>query len=343
MRRFWIFDLGFLIWESKSKRLLCLFLGASLSAFSFSAEAQQAKKIPRIGALMTGPPVTASPYVEAFRQGLQELGYIEGRNIVIEYHWAEGRAERFAELAADLVRGKVDLILAWGGTAHTVTKRATSTIPIVIVGAADPVGSGFVASLARPGGNITGLSNLARELNQKLLELLKEIVPGLSRVAVLRNSDNPVSLLQLRDAEDAGQLLSVKLQVLEVSDPAKLEGAFSAMKRERAEAFIVLADPLFLSERTRLADLAVKGRLPGAFNVRQYAEAGGLISYGASLADMFRRAAVFVDKILKGTKPADLPVEQPTKFELVINLKTAQQIGVTIPPSVLARADRVIR
>jgi putative ABC transport system substrate-binding protein len=325
----------------KSLRLLPII--AMLVGCGAMAEAQQAAKVPRIGALLTGPSQTATPYVEAFREGLRELGYNEGRNIAIEYRWAEGGAERFAELAADLVRARVDLLFVWGSTATAAAKRATSTIPIVFVGVGDPVGPGFVASLARPGGNVTGLSNLSHELSQKHLELLKEIVPGFGRVAVLRNPDNPVSALQLRDTEDAARSFRVQLQVLEVSDPGKFEGAFSAMTRERAEALIVLADPVFLSHRGRIAELAVRSRLPASFNVRQYAEAGGLIAYGPSLADMFRRGAIYVDKILKGTKPADLPVEQPTKFELIINLKAAKQIGLTVPQSVLYRADKVIK
>jgi putative ABC transport system substrate-binding protein len=307
------------------------------------AEAQQPKRMPRIGALFTGPTATATPYVEAFREGLRELRYIEGRNIAIEYRWAKLRADHFAELAADLVRGRVDILFTWGSTATAAAKQATSTIPIVFVGVGDPIGPGFVGSLSRPGGNITGQSNLSRELSQKHLELLKEIAPRLARVAALRNPDNPVSALLLRDTEDAAPSFSVQLQVVEVSEPAKFDGAFLAMKRERAEALIVLADPVFLSHRARIAELAAKSRLPAVFNVEQYTEAGGLIAYGPSLTDMFRRAAIYIDKILKGAKPADLPVEQPKKFELVINLKTAKQIGLTVPPNVLARADKVIR
>ena len=315
-----------------------------LLALCLPAEAQQSGKIPRIGALFTGPAATtATPYVEAFRRGLKDLGYTEGRNIAIEHSWADLRSDHFADLAADLVRAKVDIIFTWGSTATAAAKQATSTVPIVFVGVGDPVGPKFVASLSRPGGNSTGQSNLSRELSQKHLELLKEIVPRVERVAALRNPDNPVSALQLREIEDAARSFSVQLQVVELSDPAKLEGAFLAMKRERATAVIVLADPVFLSHRKRIADLAVNSRLPTVFNVGQYTESGGLIVYGPSLTDMFRRAAIYIDKILKGAKPGDLPIEQPSKFELVINLKTAKQIALTIPPNVLARAETVIR
>ena len=328
---------------SKTFSVFGFALCAVLFALCYPAAAQQSGKIPRIGALFTGPSATATPYVEAFRTGLRDLGYIEGRNIAIEYRWAELRANHFADLAADLVRAKVDILFTWGSTATAAAKQATSTVPIVFVGVGDPVGPKFVANLSRPGGNITGQSNLSRELSQKHLELLKEVVPRLDRVTVLRNPDNPVSALQLRETEDAARSFSVQLQVVELSDPAKLDGAFLAMKRERAAAVIVLADPVFLSHRKRIADLAVNSRLPTVFNVGQYSESGGLIAYGPSLTAMFRRAAIYIDKILKGAKPGDLPVEQPTKFELVINLKTAKQIGLTIPPNVLARADKVIR
>jgi putative ABC transport system substrate-binding protein len=320
-----------------------IFIVVVLLAAGLRVEAQQPGKTPRIGALFTGPSATATPYVEAFRQGLRELHYTEGRNIAIEYRWADLRADHFVELAADLVRARVDILFTWGSTATAAAKQATSTIPIVFVGVGDPIGPRFVGSLSRPGGNITGQSNLSRELSQKHLELLKEIVPGLDRVAAFRNPDNPVSALQLRDTEDAARSFSIQLQVVKVGDPAKFDGAFLAMKRERAQALIVLADPVFLSHRGRIVDLAVKSRLPTVFNVGQYTEAGGLIAYGPSLTDMFRRSAIYIDKILKGTKPADLPVEQPTKFELVINLKAAKQIGLTIPPNVLARATKVIK
>jgi putative tryptophan/tyrosine transport system substrate-binding protein len=326
-----------------TRRIIWVALCAMLFGLCSVVQAQQSGTIPRIGALFTGPSATATPYVEAFRRGLRDLGYIEGRNIAMEHRWADLRTDHFGDLAAGLVRAKVDILFTWGSTATAAAKQATSTIPIVFVGVGDPIGQKFVVSLSRPGGNVTGQSNLSRELSQKHLELLKEIVPRLDRLAALRNSDNPVSALQLRETEDAARTFGVQLQVVELSDPAKFDGAFLTMKRQRAEAVIVLADPVFLSHRKRIADLAVNSRLPTIFNVGQYIESGGLIAYGPSLTDMFRRAAIYVDRILKGAKPADLPVEQPTKFELVINLKTAKQIGLTIPPNVLARADKVIR
>ena len=279
-------------------------------------------------------------YVDAFRQGLRELGYIEEQNIRLEYRWAEGG---FPDLAANLVRGRVDLIFAWGTTAATAAKRATGTIPIVFVAAADPVGSGLVASLARPGGNVTGLTNISAELSVKMLELLKQVAPGVARVGVLRNPGNPVSALQLKQTEIAARSLGVQLQVVDAREPSELEGAISTLTRERADALTVLADPMLLSQRARIADLAARSRLPAVFNVRQYAEAGGLLAYGPSLADLFHLAATYVDKILKGARPADLPVEQPTKFELVLNLRTARALGLTIPPPVLARADEIIQ
>jgi putative ABC transport system substrate-binding protein len=303
------------------KRFVLITFTAVMLFAALPAEAQQ-PKVPRIGALLSGSSSTTTHYIEAFRQGLRELGYVEGQNIAVEYRWAEGRSDRFPDLAADLVRAKVSLIFAWGTTAVTAAKRATGTIPIVFVGVGDPVGTGVVASLARPGGNITGLTNISAELSSKHLELLKEIVPGLTRAAVLRNPINPASTSQLRETQSAAQALGVQLQVVEVRDPKEFESAFSAMTRERARALIVLADPVFLSHRTQISDLAAKSRLPAVFNVGQYVEVGGLMAYGPSLVDSFRRATIYVDKILKGTKPADLPVEQPTKFELVINLKT---------------------
>jgi putative ABC transport system substrate-binding protein len=254
-----------------------------------------------------------------------------------------GGGESVPRFAADLVRAKVDLIVAWGTTAVTAAKQATRTVPIIFVAVGDPVGTGVVASLARPGGNITGLTNISTELSAKMLELLKEVVPGLTRVAVLRNPTNPVSAPQLRWTEVAAGSLGMQLQVVDVRDPKELEGAFSTMSRERAGGLTVLADPMFLSQRTRIADLAARTRLPAMFNVRQYVEAGGLMSYGPSLADLWRRAATFVDKILKGARPADLPVEQPTRFELVINLRTTKALGLTIPQSILIRADHVIQ
>ena len=304
-----------------------------------AAEAQQPSKVFRIGVLATA----RAPLSEAFLQGLRELGYVEGQNIIIEWRFSEGRAEQLPVLAAELVRLKVDLIVASGTPAALPAKNATRTIPIVMLAVGDPVGSGLIASLARPGGNITGLTLLAgMEIVGKHLELLKEAVPKISRVAVLLNPANQSHVLRLREVEVAGRSLGVQLQVLEARGPEEFDGAFAAMTRERAGALFVFADPVFLRDRTRLADLAAKRRLPAVYELKEHAEAGGLMAYGASLPHMWRRAATYVDKILKGAKPADLPVEQPTKLELVINLKTAKALGLTIPPSILVRADQLI-
>jgi putative ABC transport system substrate-binding protein len=306
------------------------------------AEAQQPGTVPRIGVLLTGSPSAGAPYVDAFTRGLRELGHVEGQSVAIESRWVEERSDRFIDVAADLVRTKVDLIVVWGTTAATAAKRATSTVPIVFVAAGDPVGTGLLASLARPGGNITGITNISADMIGKLLELLKEVVPGVTRVAALRNPSNPVSAPQLAWTQSAARALGVQLQVIEVQDPKEFESGFAAMTRERADALIVLADPMFLSERNRIAYLAEKNRMPAVFNVRQYVEAGGLMAYGPSLVELFHRAATYVDKILKGAKPADLPVELPTKFELVVNLKTAKTLGLTIPQSILLQAVEVM-
>jgi putative tryptophan/tyrosine transport system substrate-binding protein len=307
------------------------------------AEAQQTKKIPRIGFLAPVFPSTISDRVEAFRQGLRELGYVEGKNIVIEWRYAEGKADRLPGLAAELVRLKVDVIVTSGPAATRAAKEATSTIPIVMAQDPDPIGNGFVASLARPGGNITGLATLAPEISGKQLELLKETVPKLSSVAVLGTSTRPGNTQALKETELAAGALKVKLQYLDVLDPKDIETAFRAASKGRAEAVLVFGGPVLNSHRKQIADLAVKNRLPAIYSGREFVDAGGLMYYGASVTDMYRRAATYADKILKGAKPADLPVEQPTKFELVINLKAAQQIGVTIPSNVLARADKVIK
>jgi putative ABC transport system substrate-binding protein len=281
-------------------------------------------------------------WLEAFRQGLRELGYVEGQNIAIESRWTEGKDDRLPALAADLVRSKVDVIVAETGAATRAAQQATRTIPIVMSLVNDPVGSGLVASLARPGGNVTGLTIMSPDLVGKQLELLKEVVPKVSRVALLRHPDNPASAAQLREAEAAAQALGVRLQTLEARSPQEIDGAFAAMTRERAGALLVIPDTLFWSQRRQIVDLAVKRRLPSIRIGEAYAEAGGLMSYGPSYRDLERRAATFVDKILKGANPADLPVAQPTKFELVINLKTAKAIGLTIPQPLLQRADQII-
>jgi putative ABC transport system substrate-binding protein len=280
---------------------------------------------------------------EAFRQGLRELGYVEGKNIVIEYRFAEGKPDRLPALAAELVRLKVDVIITGGPTVTRAAKEATSTIPIVMAQDPDPVGNGFVTSLARPGGNITGLATFRPEISGKRLELLREIVPKLSRVAVLGTSTMPGNTQALKETELAAGAFGVKLQYLDVLSPKDIENAFREAIKGRADAVLMVAGSVLLSQRTQIADLAVKSRLPAIYYDPQFVEAGGLMTYGVSFTDLDRRAATYVDKILKGAKPADLPVEQPKKFEFIVNLKTAKQIGVTIPPKVLARADKIIR
>jgi putative ABC transport system substrate-binding protein len=320
------------------------FSGATLFALCLSAEAQQPKKVPRIGYLIATFPSPYAARTEAFRQGLRELGYVEGKNIVIEYRYAEGKQDRVPSLVAELVRLKVDVIVTGGaGGATRSAKDATVTIPIVMAMDADPVGQGFVANLGRPGGNITGLSTLAPELSGKRLELLKETVPQLSRVAVLGTSTSSGTAPSLKEVELAAGAFGVKHQFLDVLDPKDIEIAFRAASKGRAGAVLVIGGPFFASQRKQIADFATKSRLPTMYPFPEFVEAGGLMSYSTSITDLFRRAATYVDKILKGAKPPDLPVEQPTKFELIINLKAAKQIGLTIPPNLLARADKVIK
>jgi putative ABC transport system substrate-binding protein len=315
-----------------------------LSAFLGTAAGQPPEKVPRVGYLIAG--ARSDPQrqrlLEAFRQGLRELGYVEGQNVDIESRWAEGKDDRLPALAADLVRSKVDVIVTQSGAATKAAQQATRTIPIVMGLANDAVGSGLVASLARPGGNVTGLTVISSDVVGKQFQLLTELVPKLSQVALLTNPANPASAPFVREAEAAARALGVRLQTLEARDPQEIDSAFPAMTRERAGALVILPDVIFLSQRRRIAELATQKRLPAVYGVREYAEAGGLIAYGASHIDLVRRAATFVDKILKGAKPGDLPVEQPTRFELVINLRTAKAIGLTIPPSVLQRADQII-
>jgi putative ABC transport system substrate-binding protein len=306
-------------------------------------KAQAPAKVPRIGFLSVLSP-TDNPYtLEAFRQGLRELGYVEGQTIAIEYRFAEGRPERLPALAAELVRLKVDVIVTAAPAAPEAAKQATSTIPIVFAVVGDPVAVGLVASVARPGGNITGLSSIAPEVVGKQLELLKEVAPKVSRVAVLQNPSNQAHPFVLRQAEGAARALGLQLQILKAGSPAEIDAAFAAMSSQRAGGVLVLRDSLFLAQRTQITALAAKSRLPAVYGLREEAEAGGLMAYGASGPVMYRRAATYVDKILKGAKPADLPVEQPTKFELVVNLKTAKALGLTIPQSILVRADEVFR
>jgi ABC-type uncharacterized transport system substrate-binding protein len=320
-----------------------VFLCALLFALCLPAEAQQPTKVPRIGYLGASSASTLAARVEAFRQGLRDLGYVEGKSIVIEYRWAEGKFDRLPALAAELVRVKLDVIVTGGTTSTRAAKEATVTIPIVMGFDNDPVGNGFVASLAHPGGNITGLSTLRPEISGKQLELLKEIVPRLSRVAVLGSSTTPGSAQARRDIELASGALKVQLQYLEVLSPKDIETVFREASKGRANAVLILTSPILNQHRKALADLAIKNRLPAIYYSAEFVEDGGLMTYSVSVTDSFRRAATYVDKILKGAKPADLPVEQPTKFELAINLTAAKQIGLTIPPNVLARADKVIR
>ena len=307
------------------------------------AEAQQATKIPRIGFLSAASPSANTARYEAFRQGLRELGYIEGKNIIIEWRYAEGEQDRLPSLAAELVRLKAEIIVTGGPTATRPAKEATATVPIVMGFDNDPVGSGFVVSLARPGKNITGLSTLHPEISGKQLELLKEIIPKVSRVGILGSWTQPGNAEALRELNIAAEALRLQLQRLEIQSPNAINSAFREATKGRAEAIVVLVNPVIISQRTQFLDLATKNRLPAVYSQPEFVDAGGLLSYTASFTDLFRRAAVYVDKILKGAKPADLPVEQPKKFEFIINLKTAKQIGLTIPPNVLARADRVIR
>jgi putative ABC transport system substrate-binding protein len=326
-----------------SKKVLSLALSAMLLALSFSAEAQQPARILRIGILLPPSASFFSARVEAFRQRLRELGYVEGKNIFIEYRYAEGRLERLPGLAAELVRLKVDVIVTVGAPAILAAKKASATVPIVFATATDPVGSGLVSSLARPGGNITGLSNMAPDLDGKRLELLKEAFPKVVRVAFLWEPGNTSGNLPLTDMEAAAKALGLKLLSLGVRGVDDFEGAFARAKRDGAQALITTTGALINNQPRQLLDLAVKNRLPAMYPYREFVEAGGLMSYAPNSTDLWRRAADFVDKILKGTKPADIPVEQPMKFEFVINLKAANQIGVTIPSNVLARADRVIK
>jgi putative ABC transport system substrate-binding protein len=325
------------------KIVFCFALCVMLFALYSSAQAQQAKKMPRIGAFLPASAAATAQLVEAFREGLQKHGYVAERNCTLDIRYAEGEVERFADLAAELVRSKVDVIVAGSTPGVIAAKNATNAIPIVMVTTGDPVASGLVASLARPARNVTGLTALGQELAGKRLEVLKEAVPNVTRMAVLSNPTNPDSPLSLKGVDAAARALGVQLRVHEVRDPTEFDKTFEATTRERAGALMVLPDPMFVSQRGRIVALAAKSRLPAMYAHLEYIDAGGLMFYGASLADMWRHAATYVDKILKGAKPADLPVEQPKKFDFIVNLKAAKQIGLTIPPKVLARADRVIR
>jgi putative ABC transport system substrate-binding protein len=324
---------------------LAVVLAVGLAIATLAAEALEAGQVARVGYINPGHP--SDPVrlrrFEAFREGLRELGYVENRNLALEPRWAEGRDDRYHTLAVDLVRLKVDVIVTLGGAATKATQQVTRTVPIVMSLVNDPVGSGLVPSLARPGGNVTGTSLMAPDLVGKQLGVLREVVPNISRVAVLRQPGNPASATQLREAEAAARALGMRLQTFEARTPQEIDGAFAAMTREGAGALVVLTDSIFTNQRGQIAKRAAEKRLPAVFGNSEHVVAGGLIAYSASFFDLERRAATFVDKILKGAKPADLPVEQPTKFELVINLKTAKALGLTIPQSVLARADEIIQ
>jgi ABC-type uncharacterized transport system substrate-binding protein len=324
-------------------RKIRVWLLASILLTTVSAQAQPATKIPRVGYLSYGSVEIDKSLLAALQQGLRELGYLEGKNIVIEQRYAAGQSDKLPELAAEFVRVKADVIVVTGDPAAHAAKKATAAIPIVIVTSPDPVGTGLIASLAHPGGNVTGLSDFHGGVVTKRLELLKDVAPLASRIAVLLNPANPSNPIQLKDIQAAAPAFRVTLISLEVKGPDDIAPAFTTIVKERPGALLVLGDRLFATNQTQIIELAVKNRLPTIYSQRLYVEAGGLMSYGANFTDQYRRAAIYVDKILKGAKPADLPVEQPTKFELVINLKTAKQIGLTIPQSVLYRADKVIK
>jgi len=322
---------------------LSVTLALGVLAAPLVAGAQEARKVPRIGYLSAASPSSDGEFTEPLRQGLRELGYAEGQNIVIEYRWAGGRFELLSDLAAELVRLKVDVIVASVTPAALAAKNSTGTIPIIVVTAADPVGSGLVASLAQPGGNVTGLSlTPSLSLSGKQLELLREAFPNLSQVAVLANPANPPTAGFLRETTLVARSLGVQLHVVEVRALEEFDGAFATIRNAHAHALLVIADPLMAYQRSRIVAFAASSRLPATYPYRSFADAGGLMSYGVKVHDLFRRAATYVDKILKGAKPGDLPVEQPTKFDLVINLKTAKTLGLTIPQSLLSRADEVI-
>ena len=323
------------------RELLAALGGGAVAAWPLAAHAQQAEKLRAIGYLNpgSGPP---APGITALFDALAELGWIEGKNVVFERRYAENRLERLPELAAELVRLNVDVIVAIGTPGPLAAKRATSTIPIVMAAAGDPLGSGLVASLARPGGNVTGMSLMAPDLGGKRLELLKELLPRLARVAVLWNATNPYAAIVFKEMQAAGPTLGIEVQSLEVRSPDDFDGAFEIARRQHPDALITVEDPLTFSHRKRIADLAIGQQLPSLHGIREFAAAGGLMSYGASLADLYRRAAGYVDKILRGAKPADLPVQQPSKFEFVVNLKTARTLGLRIPDKLVALADEVI-
>lgn len=316
-------------------------MGAGALIAADLVSAQDSKRIPRIGFLASGNPI-GTPHLEAFVQGLRDLGYVEGKTIHIEHRWIDRDLERMPALATELAKLPVDVIVAWSSPAVTAAKQVTTTVPVVMIAVADPVGQGFVASLAKPGGNITGMSNMLRGTIAKNVEMLVKLAPGAKRIAVLRNPGNPSHALVLQEAEAAARDYGAQLQVVDVNIPAEVDGAFALIRKEHAAGVVIFGDPLFVQQRSRIAELAAQARLPSTTIFRQYPEAGGLMSYGLNTTDHFRRAASFVDRILKGAKPAELPVEQPSTFEMVLNLKTARALGLRVPESVLLRADKVI-
>ena len=318
-------------------------MSVAANLVAFAAVAQQTQKVWRVGVLETVSTDMNAANLDALRQGLREFGYIEGRNLIIEYRSADGHGERFADLAADLVRLNVDLIVTRGTPATLAAKNATRTIPVVMARSGDPVGSGLVASLARPGGNITGLSTLTVESEAKRLELIRELVPGVERIAALSNMSTPNSPPQWKQLEAAARALGVQSRLLDVREREELEPAFESVVKERADAIVVGQDALLQANRRLVSDLAAAHRLPAIYRSKEFVEAGGLVAYGPNYPEFYRHAATYVDKILKGAKPGDLPVEQPTKFELVINLKTAKALGLTIPQTLLLRAEEVIQ
>ena len=327
----------------KKAALSSILIAVVLLVLGVIAEAQQANKIPRIGFLGNSTPALEENLVGSFREGLRDLGYVEGKNILVEYRWAEGNYDRFPALIGELVAQKVDIIVTAGTPASLAVKKAAPSIPLVMAAVGDPIGTGLIESLAQPGGNITGLSAIAADLEGKRLELLLEVIPKLSHVAGFWNPANTFQVISEKEVQAAARTFKMKVLSLGVQAPEQFDNAFATIRREQPRALFVLADRIFLHNRARIMEFATKQRLPGVYAYLELVEAGGLMSYGPSYADMHRRAATFVDKILKGRKPSDLPVEQPTKFELIINLRAAKQIGLTIPPNVLARADKVIK
>ena len=324
------------------RRAFISLLGSAAAAWPITARAQQLSRVPRIGVLLLGTPTSFAPRTQAFVEGLRDLGYVEGRTVAIEWKWGQDRDDLLPDLAAELVRSQVDVIVTAGTPPAKALKNATRTIPIVMAIVGDPVAAGLVDSLARPGGNATGFSIVATDLSGRRLQLLKEIVPGLSSVAVMSNLANPQSQMELRETQSAARRLDLRLHSVPISADTSIENAFEKIKKEPVQALIVVTDAILYSQRSQILDLAAGTRLPAMYPYRDFPEAGGLMSYAPSDRDLFRRAASYVDRILKGANPGDLPVEQPTKFELVINLKTAKALGLAVPPTLLASADEVI-